>query len=654
MRAVTRESDVQTVLGASGSEEDGEWKKLPPPSDSSSATVLLASSLSSSHSSLVLQSQRQAEDNGSPSKASSAQQNIASAKDITKAIDLNGAEDLRRDDYPDVREDVLFWLCTLATVVFPIVAFILAWYSPWPSSFSDGAESAMYQSLDAARNIGAPPQSTLASAAPLVPLQHETAEQDAVVAVPLWRLLMLTTPACAYCFMMATQLVFVLPHEAKWLFPQSSSVALGALIAISAAAGLVGPPVGRMIDQSRNRLGQRIPVLACASVFICASYMWMWRISQQMEGAAFFVIISFQMVAWGVNHTAMQGLALNVVPQPQISLVSGLMAVQCGIGSVLGLISVRYFAAFHFHVQYAAISTVLLISGFLVCASVSEGGSSPTTQSHATLPHEETVKSCDGGGSLAFDWRLHWNFTLLMGNKVLYYAVTTAKGFLLFFIRDTYRFKDQAELHRAMTWFCLCSECCTVLSALLFSALAKNSVIVNPKLAAMVGIAGKGFGWLLLVLVGALGLPIAAVDLAAVHYGFFHGIFLAAEQALTLKTVPDKTRSSYFLGFTCISSVIGGALMGLVGGAIVYLFGSTLASGFQYEVPPEGYAISGYIGLGALAAALCFTDVVVISRIHVKDDGAEGVMTSSMVFGAHDSLGVKSVDVSFDPVRCRM
>merc|ERR1712060_457856 len=77
-------------------------------------------------------------------------------------------------------------------------------------------------------------------------------------------------------------------------------------------------------------------------------------------------------------------------------------------------------------------------------------------------------------------------------------------------------------------------------------------------------------------------------------YGIGHGLYLAGDLALSLKTLPDPNQASRFLGLWGLSAFIGGRLGSLTYSAEMELFGQDVPRAAGYTVRKGTYNLAGY------------------------------------------------------------
>merc|ERR1719265_2599258 len=82
--------------------------------------------------------------------------------------------------------------------------------------------------------------------------------------------------------------------------------------------------------------------------------------------------------------------------------------------------------------------------------------------------------------------------------------------------------------------------------------------------------------WLILVVSGMFAEAYNYLEVYGFFYGIGNGLYLYADQALTLTYIPDRQNPSHYSGLNNVSVFLGGALFAIVNTGLLLLFGKFL------------------------------------------------------------------------------
>jgi len=255
------------------------------------------------------------------------------------------------------------------------------------------------------------------------------------------RLWAVTSGNLAYGFMMADQGMLLAPLEAEHLFETQASLGLALMAVCCGVSQLTGPAAGRWSDRHRSRFGRRRPclVMAMGAVWVLTSFLSVC--SEMKLSFAFIGAFLMQQFAWNCMQTVQAGLVPDVIAADQRSAAGGMSAANTLGGAFLALMGVRFLGGVGVQAHYAMTVSVGMMCCVLVCLAANE---TPTNnietkanEVYDPLSFLRHIKSC-----YEFDPARHPQFAKLLLSKTLYCSSVMVKGFLLFFIQDTFKLKD--------------------------------------------------------------------------------------------------------------------------------------------------------------------------------------------------------------------
>jgi len=432
-----------------------------------------------------------------------------------------------------------------------------------------------------ARTKASAPSPELEAPAPLVPRVYSR-----------WQLVALTSPTCAYACTATTLAFMLLPDEAR-LFPYEASWTLGLLFVVGSMAELPGPLLGHISDSLATPFGRRRPLMLLAAVVILGATAVQWLASMHLSLPLYACALLVHMLAWALLYAAQQGLVLDVLQTEQLNLASSCQAIFVALGACLAFgAAVALPSSLHYHYQYAV--TALLTA---------------TTALFAVLvAHEEPSAGIEGAPGESdsllglfkryylLDFNRQYDFSLVMVGKAVMYGGGVAKGYLVYFLRDTWNVTDQRTLHRKVASIALSAE---IVAGLTAGLLLVTGARVGPNRSASVGAAIIAGSWAVMIPLGFWERGYAFTELFALMYGVGHGLVLVGDQALTYHLIPEKAHGSRSFGMQSVAAFAGMAVAALCCSLLLDLFGRVLGPFLPGPrvgpVPKDGYRLEGYV-----------------------------------------------------------
>lgn len=432
------------------------------------------------------------------------------------------------------------------------------------------------------------------------------------------QLFALTCPTMAYSCTATTLAFMLLPDEAR-VFPYEASWTLGLLYAVGALAELPGPMLGHVSDCLRTPYGRRRPlILLATTVVVCGtSVQWLGSISKSLPVYAAALLV--HMLAWALLYTAQQGLVLDVLPKDQLSFASTCQAIFVAVGACIAFgAAIALPRPLHYHYQYLVTSVLTVV-----------------TASFPMMVHEEPSTGhnvAESSTSLfglfkryyLLDFEKHYDFSLVMVCKAIMYGVGVAKGYLVYFIRDTWNVTDTRALHLKVASIAISAEMCAAFTAglLLF---AREPL--GPNRAAAVGAGVIACAWCVMIPLGFWDDGIHFTELFALVYGVGHGLVLVGDQALTYHNIPEKAHGSRSFGMQSVAAFVGMSLFSFLCSLVLDLFGRvwhhTLPGPRAGPIPTDGYRLEGYVALDVFVTAANLYLAYVYTRIRTVEKEPE-------------------------------
>jgi len=267
----------------------------------------------------------------------------------------------------------------------------------------------------------------------------------------------------------------------------------------------------------------------------------------------------------------------------------------------------------------------------------------PTTDSETTLLQHLQ-------GSYEFDRHRYPEFAKLCFSEAWYSANVSVKAFLLFFVQDTFRFRDDASA-QVLTGNCaLAAEAMAVLAAVavlpyLASPSQKPTAnqaepddllgAVRARCAAICGTAWMALLWLGPPAVGygvfreRLGMPHSPGSVAqhwetvmiagTALWGLGQGMYIAGDQALRYALLPDRNQASRYLGITGIYTSLGAIAGGGIAGGLLFLFGGLNGERAPLGGSGPGYGYAGYLAVFLFALSVNAVASTIVTTIRLDD-----------------------------------
>eukprot|EP00980_Cylindrotheca_fusiformis_P027791 scaffold22560_cov135-Cylindrotheca_fusiformis.AAC.2 len=446
---------------------------------------------------------------------------------------------------------------------------------------------------------------------------EETKDEES--SLSLWEITAILSTAFSYGCVNSTLFLVTLPIECERIekqHPMPKSVSLGIFVAIAGVTQLISPLFGMLSDTykppSNFELGQRMPYLAFGSLLGTFGLLGQYLFSEEKFWFCYAISFFFVMIGLTISYNMMIALIPDQVPSQQTGVANAILAFQLRIQNMYGLylcivITSTILTGLFAHERDAALN---IERG--VVTKVSEGGRRPRSERILLGPWKlfrtmvyDPLSSLDSASLCGvYDIKIAQNhsFFLVTVSRLFYYCGVSSETIVL-----------------------VLSRCSPKLSNLLSFA---PSMIYPVGIASdrLLGGRRKPFVYFAcFILSGVMFAMIFASSMYQMHLlciilGAGNGIYLTMETSLAVDALPHSRRAmrrdsnsstsggdAQLLGLWGIASFVGSTLGPLIGGPLLFIFGSEpekLDEGQDYSI--LGYAIvlslsASYFLLSALA-----------------------------------------------------
>eukprot|EP00537_Pseudo-nitzschia_pungens_P004996 CAMPEP_0172363628 /NCGR_PEP_ID=MMETSP1060-20121228/6925_1 /TAXON_ID=37318 /ORGANISM="Pseudo-nitzschia pungens, Strain cf. cingulata" /LENGTH=594 /DNA_ID=CAMNT_0013086399 /DNA_START=40 /DNA_END=1824 /DNA_ORIENTATION=+ len=474
-------------------------------------------------------------------------------------------------------------------------------------------------------------------------------DRDAEELLSVWTITCILSTAFAYGCIMTTLFLITLPVECERIeqqFPTiPKSVALGCFVAISGFTQLVSPLAGMLSDTYRPprhfQLGQRMPYLVLGSVLSVSGLLGEYVESYHKLWIPYAVFFFFHMIGLNITYAMMIALIPDQVPHSQTGMANGILAFLLVTGSLTG------FGYFHLYfngiiedmyglyiciVVLTTIVTVLYahdkdVKVFVERLEISrsrrakERADSLSQNSHELTKSQRRrrrrrlilgpfvlIKNMLYDPIVIMDRKTlratftidivdNHDFFVVTVSRLFYYCGSSVQTFFLYFVHDIIGVQNDPE------------------------AAVANLAVVSQVAGALVcypvgwisdqycGGRRKPFVYIACTLLGAITLAMISAEtmntmtMLCFCFGAANGAYLTMETSLAIDTLPTDYHdgssggNAQLLGIWGVAAFLGSAIGPMIGGPLLYLFGS---SGVAEN---QDYTIGGYTFLLSLSAA---------------------------------------------------
>lgn len=397
--------------------------------------------------------------------------------------------------------------------------------------------------------------------------------------------------------------------------PENKGLVFGIFLGIFSAAQLLSPVFGNLSDRLRTKHGRRRPILICCSFVAGASFMTMWLASASLSPVLYGVGLLGLALTWAMIIPVYQGLIVDVVHEEQIIEVSTFSAFNLTAGPLVSFIT-AYIAGDDYYWLYV-ISIVSALVGVMLAVSVTE--ESRDLPPPASEDWASWVKTC-----YWMDVERFPNFFILILTQIFITGVTIGKSMEVFWVRDTYNVTTDGALIEKVASIAL-----VVYISATCSAVLSQWIPLPPRKLAQIPALVTSFTWLMCLVFSMFSNAYDYLEIYGFFFGFANGMYLFADQALTLIHLPDKENASRYTALYNVAFFVGGVLYSAVDSLLLQLFGKMthpfLPGPRAGPVPEDGYRFEGFAMMFLFNSVMCLLWCRLYSKIK---DAQEPTLTS--------------------------
>jgi hypothetical protein len=456
--------------------------------------------------------------------------------------------------------------------------------------------------------------------------------------------------AFAYGCVMTTLFLITLPVECKRIQYEhptvQKSISLAIFVAIAGVTQLITPLTGMLSDTyqppRRWHLGQRLPYLVLGAILTVFGLLGQAFSSVWSFWIRYSVAFFLHMIGLNIVYSMMIALIPDQVPESQTGVANGTLALLLVTGSLFG------FSLFHSVLRedifsmYGLYTCIVIGTTVLTCSFandrdvllanrrkrgssrnvVANGGE--TNRRPRLLNPALLLKTMIFDPLGRLDWKTlsksytidpakHHDFCIVTISRTFYYMGISVQTFFLYFVHDIIHVKDDPEA--AVALLAILGQCAGAITCYPIG-IASDKFFHSRR---------KPFVYIsCLILSSATLTMIFLTDMshmmiACSILGGANGMYLTMDTSLAVDTLPSgpqeeddesSSGSAQLLGVWGVAGFVGSALGPLLGGPLLYVFGSpTIAADGEVE-----YSIQGY-GVVLSMAALYFMMSALILRL---------------------------------------
>ncbi|MBX6350749.1 MAG: MFS transporter [Clostridia bacterium] len=366
-------------------------------------------------------------------------------------------------------------------------------------------------------------------------------------------------------FQTAALITLVLPRLILGIEESGHAAQLARLAALSAAVGMLVPPVvGLFSDRMRLRGGSRDPVIALGSLVNLAGLLWMRHASSLDELA---LALTTAVLGRAAATAAYQALIPDLVPASEWGWASGQMGAATLVGTIAGLAAG---GALPPESTLGLMAVVVLVGALVTIWAGRHGHAEPRSSASRGEEAARAAASPAGpGGSVraASHRDFLWAFS---GRAFVMFGQSLLMTYVFYFFTDVVGVADASASTAAVAALAMAGA--VVSSVVLGRASDRLPRPVPVFFAALsMAAAAAGFAW---------SGDARTIYAYGVLYGLGYGAFLSVDWALAIDTVPDRRFVARDLGVWGIASDLPGVLAPAAGGVIL---GLAAAPAIGYE-----------------------------------------------------------------------
>lgn len=424
--------------------------------------------------------------------------------------------------------------------------------------------------------------------------------------------------AFAYGCVMTTLFLLTLPVECKRIQHEhptvQKSITLAVFVAIAGVTQLVTPLAGMLSDTYKpptNDIGQRLPYLVLGAVLTVMGLLGQSFSSAWSFWIRYSVAFFLHMVGLNIVYSMMIALIPDQVPESQTGLANGTLALLLVTGSLFGFGLFHSFLRENILSMYWLYTCIVIGTTILTCSYANDrdielankrAGIAPSQRRRRLVNPALLIKTMiiDPIGEL--DWKTlkssytidvekYHDFFIVTVSRTFYYMGISVQTFFLYFLHDIIHVKEDPEAVVAL--LAIIGQCAGALTCYPVG-IASDRLFHGHR---------KPFVYLACAILASATLSM--IFLTDIHHmaivccilGGANGMYLTMDTSLAVDTLPPVSNEqdgssghAQLLGVWGVAGFVGSALGPLVGGPLLYAFGSPM-------LQPDGeveYSIQGY------------------------------------------------------------
>mmetsp|Transcript_14995 Transcript_14995/g.28136 ORF Transcript_14995/g.28136 Transcript_14995/m.28136 type:complete len:478 (+) Transcript_14995:81-1514(+) len=387
----------------------------------------------------------------------------------------------------------------------------------------------------------------------------------------------------------------ILPQEADRLNEGAGSLWVGIYLGVCGAAQLVCPLAGKMSDRHASAFGRRRPFLVAGSAMSMVCLGFLRQASISGWPLTYLVALLVAQISLNVAFSAHNGLPADLYSEKGASpkdsqsrdtagVVSAFVAMHTFLGSLSAVLVIIATHEMAVYVQYTTFMFMLAVTCAVVCNSADE-------ESTLHLEKAEPITTAEVCGSFMLDPTGDKDFLWVCIGRLFYYVSTSVTVFLYYYIRDTLRINDEAELRIKLASLVIAAQ---VVGAVISVPAGRSSNILGRKPVIYVACAIMSCTFMMYVWAPLIenSMRWHMILAAGLCYGLGSGIYVSVDYALALDCLPEGKSTAEAFGLWGISGFFGSTAGPVVAGLLLAANQTAAPPGMSGHV--SHYTYTGY------------------------------------------------------------
>ncbi len=324
-------------------------------------------------------------------------------------------------------------------------------------------------------------------------------------------------------------------------------VALGLVVAV-----IVQPVMGAVSDRSSHRWGRRRPFMVAGALVTALLLLMMAAISTY---ALLLTAVILMQISANTAQGAYQGVIPDLTPESQRGRASSLYGIMNMAGQVLGALAAGLLLDAGYPGAFLFVAAGMLTLTALLAAFVTPEEARPPASDRTGLRVEATRRWRELRDAPGFRW-------FLISRVLFFMGLLASDNILLFTLRERLQVDDPGATATLVLGTMIVFAILVSLPAgWLADRYGRRSLVY-----AGCGIAAVGA----LIMMTALQLSVLLAGVAVLGVGL--GAFTAADWAMAMDLLPDRSAAGLYMGITNLAPAGGDALASLMAGLVLDTF----------------------------------------------------------------------------------